>query len=144
MSIPVARTPAQERKYQDHVRWLAKPGNREKHRAACRKANAKRKGRSKIYQEEYVLRTQGVAGRKHNYKKYGLTVEQYDEMDKKQNHVCAICHIRPQNRRLAIDHNHATNEVRALLCDRCNRGLGYFQEVPERLRLAAEYLERWS
>jgi len=59
MSTPVARTPKQERKYQDHVRWLAKPGNREKHRATCRAANAKRRADPTYqkYQEDYRART---------------------------------------------------------------------------------------
>ena len=141
MSVPVERTPAQERKYQDHLKWLAKPGNREKHRECCAKSQTKYRQKRLNYQAEYRARTGSIAVRKHNYKKFGLTVEAYDVLDRQQNHVCAICHTR-QKRRLAIDHDHETGIVRGLLCDLCNRGLGYFKDVPERLRLAAEYLER--
>ncbi len=41
------------------------------------------------------------------------------------------------NEKLLVDHNHNTNTVRELLCDLCNRGLGYFGENPEYLREAA-------
>lgn len=81
-------------------------------------------------------------------RQYGLTAPQYDEMLEKQGFVCAICK-KPESmlsragkvRELAIDHDHQTGKVRALLCYRCNIGLGLFDEDPNRLRAMAEYLE---
>lgn len=43
---------------------------------------------------------------------------------------------------LAIDHDHMTGKVRALLCGDCNAGLGLFRDNVELLNLAKEYLER--
>jgi hypothetical protein len=82
--------------------------------------------------------------RKRSYKlKYGLTVEQYEEMAAAQDWKCSICRRRyfKQPRRLCVDHDHATGAVRGLLCVACNRGIGYFEDNPDRLRAAAVYLE---
>lgn len=79
---------------------------------------------------------------KHLQRSYGLTIEQFEAMLAEQNHECAICHEHISGRRVHVDHNHATNEVRQILCARCNQLLGYAQESPERLRAAAAYLEK--
>ena len=88
--------------------------------------------------------------RAHLWIRYGMTPEHYDEMLKKQGGVCAICH-RPETRSsrgrvlsLVVDHDHETCEVRALLCHRCNSAIGYADDSPDRLRAAAEYLERFK
>jgi dihydroorotase-like cyclic amidohydrolase len=44
-------------------------------------------------------------------------------------------------RALAVDHDHKTGKVRALLCRNCNTGLGNFQDSPELLKTAIQYLE---
>lgn len=85
-----------------------------------------------------------------NRTKYGITSERVAEMLKEQDGKCAICgnveHWRhPLSGRgqpLSVDHNHETGDVRGLLCNSCNRGLGLFGDSPERLRAAAAYLER--
>jgi Recombination endonuclease VII len=78
---------------------------------------------------------------------FGLTPEQYEERLKAQGRRCAICGgegIESVDNRLplVVDHDHETNRVRALLCNSCNAGLGMFGDNPERLRTAADYLER--
>lgn len=40
---------------------------------------------------------------------------------------------------LSIDHCHDTQAFRGLLCSKCNRGLGFFRDNPDLLKLAAEY-----
>jgi hypothetical protein len=71
---------------------------------------------------------------------YGLTIEDYDRMAAQQGHACKICRRKPDDK-LHIDHCHATNTVRGLLCRRCNVGLGNFDDDPDRLREGAAYLE---
>lgn len=78
---------------------------------------------------------------------YGLTLESYDAMLVKQNGVCACCGYAeksPKKTYLSIDHNHDTGEVRALLCDRCNRGIGALGDNLDLLRKAVLYLEKYS
>lgn len=66
--------------------------------------------------------------------KYGITSEDYQRMHDEQGGVCAICrreetaaHANGKVRRLAVDHDHETGEVRGLLCFACNVRVGYFE-----------------
>lgn len=83
---------------------------------------------------------------------YGLTRELYEEMLANQGGVCAICGCPERSitkkggkvRALAVDHDHATGEVRGLLCGMCNNGLGNFKDNPALLESAIQYLNRSS
>lgn len=76
---------------------------------------------------------------------YGITPEHYDEMFERQGGRCAICEKpKTPKRRLAVDHDHKTGKVRALLCTRCNPAIGYFLDDPQLLARAAVYLHEWS
>lgn len=73
---------------------------------------------------------------------YNLTVEEFQMLERHQNYCCAICGRRQRaDRPLHIDHDHATGEVRGLLCIGCNTGLGKFADSQDRLRVAIAYLE---
>jgi len=75
-------------------------------------------------------------------KKFGISLSKYNDLLNLQNGVCAICgKLNEYNRRLSVDHNHKTNEVRGILCDLCNRGLGVFKDDPMILSKAIKYLE---
>jgi hypothetical protein len=53
-------------------------------------------------------------------RKYGLSLEQYEEMLRLQGGTCALCGRPPKTYRLNVDHDHITGRVRGLLCYRCN------------------------
>lgn len=78
--------------------------------------------------------------------RYGITDADRDAMAAAQNHCCAICGQRETDTRggltkhLAVDHDHATDKVRALLCSSCNTGLGKFKDDTEILAKAIAYL----
>jgi len=75
--------------------------------------------------------------------RYGITLEQYEQLLDKQNGVCAICEkaetIKGKSN-LSIDHCHRTKKVRGLLCDSCNKGLGHFKDNTNLLDRAKSYL----
>lgn len=74
---------------------------------------------------------------------YGITLADYERMARQQRWRCKICQRKayPEGTRLVVDHNHATGEVRGLLCQPCNAALGLLGEKPGRFRDAARYLE---
>lgn len=75
---------------------------------------------------------------------HGITRSEYDEMLRSQGGGCAICgsvDSRHPVTRLVIDHCHETGRVRGLLCSHCNRGIGFLEDSPDRLRAAAAYLD---
>lgn len=74
---------------------------------------------------------------------YGITLAEHDDMLKSQNGRCLVCGTDcPGKKGWAVDHCHTTGMVRGLLCTKCNLGIGYFDDKPERLIAAAAYLGR--
>lgn len=114
------------------VRWNAwRQANAESHRAAVARY---RKSRPDRRLPDRV-------------RKYGLTAAMAHEMLAAQQGGCAICYrsIDFTTPGLChVDHNHDTNEVRALLCRYCNVMLGQAFDDPAVLRAAAAYLEDHS
>lgn len=81
--------------------------------------------------------------RKNLYSKFKLTLEQFDEMDKRQNSCCYVCmkHKDTTARKvLNVDHNHITGQVRKLLCSHCNTTLGLVNENPLILQSLINYI----
>jgi hypothetical protein len=73
--------------------------------------------------------------------KFGLTVEEFEQMEADQGGCCAICRRPPrEGRTLHVDHDHDTGRIRRLLCFTCNAGMGMFDHDPVLLIEAAEYL----
>lgn len=76
-----------------------------------------------------------IARRNSTLKTYGIDVETYEELSEAQRGCCAICGVpeseaclgRSTTKKLFVDHNHITGEVRGLLCHKCNMGIGYLQ-----------------
>jgi Recombination endonuclease VII len=63
----------------------------------------------------------------------------YNRLFAKQEGRCAICRGKSR-RRLQVDHDHRTKQVRRLLCGPCNKGLDLFRDDVRLVRRAAAYL----
>lgn len=69
--------------------------------------------------------------------RYGMTVEQVEEMRLAQKGACAVCK-KPLGK-FHIDHDHNTGKVRGLLCHRCNVMIGGWDDK-EWLASALRYM----
>ena len=107
--------------------WNSSLQQRHPDRAA--KYTAEWRGRNPEHRRQSTLR------------KYGMTNIDYFTMLSNQEGGCAVCGEIPSKKALAVDHNHVTGKVRDLLCDGCNRALGYVSENPKTLRALADYLD---
>jgi len=108
-------------------------------RAAQRERNAK-------IAADPVLRRAEKLKKRAAYERrlYGMTRSDLMEM---QGHRCPICEKDLRNMRentVVIDHCHGTGRVRGLICHSCNVGLGRFNDSPEMLARALDYLRRSS
>ncbi len=85
---------------------------------------------------------------------YNITYQCYLNMLEAQDHKCALCgneetgmHKRgkvPVPLQLCVDHCHETGAVRSLLCSKCNKALGSFNDNAELLQKAADYIRSHS
>lgn len=77
---------------------------------------------SNIFKREFPERAKLASWKRYIKNKYGITADQYNELFNKQDGCCALCgkHQSELKMRLAIDHCHATAEIRSLLCQYCN------------------------
>lgn len=73
---------------------------------------------------------------------YNISLDEYHDMFCKQGGICAICGSKDEEKSLAVDHCHITNKIRELLCTRCNRAIGLFEDDFQLIYKAAAYLEK--
>lgn len=115
-------------------RFSKKSGDADLYVAACRRCVAD--ARREAYGKRSIVQL------------YGITPDQYREMFAKQDGKCAICRQSETGKRaergfpLAIDHCHSAGSVRGLLCNKCNLGLGNFNDEITRLEAALVYLRQ--
>ena len=84
--------------------------------------------------------------------RFNMSISQYNDIFLKQKGRCVICFkaesTRDKNNNvkwLSVDHNHKTGEVRGLLCNSCNTGIGKLGDSTKVLQSAITYLnERGS
>jgi hypothetical protein len=130
----------------DKVKESTKRSNeRSKKNGLQRAWRAKNKDKTAKYDREWAQKHPEkilAKSRRRNLRKFGLVPEQYEAMLQNQGGVCAICGMNRDARRLAVDHDHATNKVRGILCHFCNTALGKFLDSVEILKKAIEYLEK--
>lgn len=79
--------------------------------------------------------------------RFNLSINDYNKLFLKQRGVCAICKnpevikdVKGEVKWLSVDHNHDTGDIRGLLCNACNTGLGKLGDSVDILKNAIKYL----
>lgn len=74
---------------------------------------------------------------------YGISAEDFYILLGKQGNVCAICGEPPKaEKKFYVDHNHKTEKMRGLLCNKCNSLVGWMEtRGSQSVESAKRYLE---
>lgn len=122
-----------------HRRWRKKNLKRQR----LWEARYRQKNRKQMCanHSKWYYKNQDRAKRARLKYSYGITLERFFELQKKQKNKCAICQEQ-FDKTPHVDHCHATRTIRGLLCGHCNRGLGMFKDSRKLLRNADAYLKQ--
>ena len=118
--------------------WYAE--NREAVIAKVKAWQQENKDHVNAYHREYRKTRTAESREGHLRRKFGLSQADYDLLLGKQGGGCRICGKKPGKISLHVDHDHATGEVRGLLCVGCNNALGQLHDDTELLRRAITYV----
>jgi hypothetical protein len=111
---------------------------------ADQKYNLNHRGMRNAYMRDWRKRNPLYSKQVERKRLYDLTELQFQTLLLIQCGKCAIC-TKPFDEEYKrkgphVDHNHETDKVRGLLCDACNRGIGFLQDSLELLNNATNYL----
>lgn len=74
------------------------------------------------------------------WKKFGVTLAEFNQMFLVQESKCAVCHTAAA-KKWNLDHDHVTGRARGILCTTCNLGIGQMRDSADLCRAAAAYLD---
>lgn len=101
----------------------------------CRDCQSKHyQDNDKLYKEQTRIAKRYRVGAS-----YGLSKEETDAFYKRNGGVCELCNLRPGKN---LDHDHATNKPRGLLCMQYNTALGKLGDTLEGVMKAVTYLSQ--
>jgi hypothetical protein len=121
-----------------HRIWYS--ANREASIANVKRWQQENKAHLHAYRKEYRQRRKTEERDAYLRRTFGITQAGYEAILAMQGGGCAICGKSPGKISLHVDHDHATGEVRGLLCVGCNNALGQFRDDLSLLARASDYL----
>lgn len=131
--------------------YISRSLNKEYRKSYCKNCSTKKlaqwRHKNPIKSRNHVKKWQKENPEKYRNsqlkRKYGISIEEYNELLKNQNNVCAICEIhKPLELFLCVDHNHKTSKIRGLLCSNCNVAIGLLKDNPIFFDKASIYLKK--
>lgn len=132
-----------KRKTETDAAWYR--NNTQKAIAQAARWKRKNPDRTAKAEKRYQLKNYMKIREKRLKKKYGIDFAVYDKIMDAQRDACAVCARQfgygnpPQ-----VDHCHATGAVRGILCNKCNKGLGMFDDSVRVLNSAIAYILQYS
>lgn len=91
----------------------------------------------------YKIKDPQYSRKYHLKHRYGITEEQFQFMLKLQGDKCPIClESSPRGKGFVVDHDHTTGEIRGIICDLCNKGLGALRDSELIVNNALSYLRK--
>jgi len=97
--------------------------------------------------QKWYVNNKDIAKNTSLLKTYGITLNEYNARLITQDNKCPICSKQFLDGSFGpdspvVDHCHKHGHVRGIICNECNRGLGYFRDNIMALTNAAQYLTR--
>jgi len=103
--------------------------------------------KSKLWQSKNREKLKEKTKHYHLKSKFNISYQDYLKLTEEQQNKCAICLNEETSqsnggavKRLAVDHDHTTGQIRGLLCNNCNRAIGLLKDSPIILESAKQYL----
>ena len=113
------------KRYEYNKEYFSREENKQKEKERLRKRREDPEYIEKKKRSDFLRRL----------KNYGISEEFYIEECEKG---CQICGLKE---RLHIDHCHETSKYRGILCGKCNNALGLFNDNPDLIINALEYIK---
>jgi hypothetical protein len=133
--MPYGKTPEEHRAY---MAWWRNLNRDDYNKKRLDWANSQRERRTIQARKSHLMR------------RYGISMAEFEKLLNNQDGRCAICttvfkemvdSLGRRKLRVHIDHSHVSGNIRGLLCDECNLGLGKFKDDPALVEKALFYLK---
>ena len=134
--MKVCRVCKEEKEETEYYHVNRRGSNPEARHTECKKCAIKR---IRASQSQTLERRRD----RHYSRRYGISLERFEEMVLEQDGKCAICETTEpggKHNQWAVDHDHESGDVRELLCKDCNIVLGLVEDSPEHLQRLIDYI----
>ena len=102
---------------------------------------------AKEWRKNNPKRTLAISRKSRYIQHYGITPKEAEQLLIKQDGKCAVCNIQilfdGTQGGAHLDHDHESNLIRGILCQKCNLGLGHFKDNITTLFNAINYLREF-
>jgi hypothetical protein len=124
-----------------HLRTLAARAWRARNTEHVKQVRAAYRPKARVNVRAWAARNRDHSRARRRFHDYGISPHEVEKMLSAQGSCCAICGAAISLKTAHVDHDHATEIVRGLLCGPCNRGLGIFHDSVDALAAAIKYLQ---